>query len=155
MKTNLLVAMTGMTMLLAVAASHILAADAPAAAAVTYFDSKTVADSFAKSKTLLSTPGYKVMASRRVEPGQVEVHAYETDVFYIVEGGATFVTGGTVPDLKETSPGQSRGTSITGGEAHQLKQGDVIVIPAGIPHWFKEVNGPLLYFVVKPISASK
>src|SRR5262249_51292657 len=68
-----------------------------AAPSVTQFDSKTVADAFSKNKTLLSTPGYKVMASRRTEAGQVEVHAEETDVFYIVEGDATFITGGTVP----------------------------------------------------------
>jgi mannose-6-phosphate isomerase-like protein (cupin superfamily) len=77
-----------------------------------------MSDAFVKGKTLLATPGYKVMTSRRTEPGQVEVHADETDVFYIIEGDATFITGGTVVDPHEASPGQTRGTSINGGEAH-------------------------------------
>src|SRR5262245_39051416 len=92
-----------MVVLIAIA-SRAVAADASTSPAVTYFDSKAMTEAWVKGKTLLSAPGYKVMTSRRVEPGQVEVHAYETDVFYIVEGGATFVTGGTVVDLKETSP---------------------------------------------------
>ena len=42
-----------------------------------------------------------------------------------------------------------RGSSISGGEAHQLKKGDVIIVPVGVPHWFKEVSNPFLYYVVK------
>jgi pyruvate/2-oxoglutarate dehydrogenase complex dihydrolipoamide dehydrogenase (E3) component len=64
----------------------------------------------------------------------------------------TLVTGGTTVDPKETEPGQIRGTAIEGGESHELAAGDVVVIPNGVPHWFKEVRAPLLYFVVKPIA---
>ena len=50
---------------------------------------------------------------------------------------------------KVTSPGQWLGTDIQGGQVRQLTKGDVIVIPAGIPHWFKEVPRSVSYFVVK------
>ena len=54
-------------------------------------------------------------------------------------------------DAKTTGPEEVRGESIEGGEDHQLSKGDVIVIPAGTPHWFKSVQAPptFFYFVVK------
>ncbi len=121
-------------------------------APVTYIDSEKVSAAFAKGGPLIETPGYKVHAGRRQGPGLVELHARETDVFYVVDGTATFVTGGTMVDGKEVSPGQMRGTSITGGETHHLKKGDVIIVPNGTPHQFIETSNPFLYFIVKPIS---
>jgi quercetin dioxygenase-like cupin family protein len=50
---------------------------------------------------------------------------------------------------KNTGPSQYRGTGIKGGQTHQLKKGDVLVIPAGTPHWFKEAPQPVSYYVVK------
>jgi mannose-6-phosphate isomerase-like protein (cupin superfamily) len=123
------------------------------AAPATYVDSAKVAVAFDKGRTLVEAPGYKVMASRREKPGPVEIHTYETDVFYIVDGTAMFVTGGTCADAKVTEPGQLRGTKITGGVTHHLKKGDVIVVPAGLPHQFTEVSNPFLYLTVKPIKA--
>jgi glc operon protein GlcG len=138
---------------LAAAAVDAATTEAPkAASATSYFDHQKVADAFAQNAPLLEVPGYKVAASRRDAPGAAEVHLWETDVFYVVEGSATLVTGGTTVEAKETEPGQLRGTAIDGGEAHQLAAGDVVVIPGGTPHWFKDVQAPFLYFVVKPIS---
>jgi len=70
----------------------------------------------------------------------------------VLEGSATLVTGGTVVDPKVTEPGQVRGATIEGGETRRIAKGDVLVIPAGVPHWFRDVQGPLTYFVVKPIA---
>ena len=50
---------------------------------------------------------------------------------------------------RQTRPGQFVGTSVQGGETHKLTKGDVIVVPAGIPHWFKEVPKSVNYYVVK------
>jgi mannose-6-phosphate isomerase-like protein (cupin superfamily) len=121
-------------------------------APVTHIDSEKVAAAFAKGMPLIETPGYKVHAGRRERPGLVELHTQETDVIYVVDGTATFVTGGTMVDGKLVSPGQMRGTSITGGDTHHLKKGDVIVVPNGTPHQFTETSNPFLYFIVKPIS---
>jgi mannose-6-phosphate isomerase-like protein (cupin superfamily) len=126
-----------------------IAQTAPVAA--TYFDATKVAAMFEKGGTLFKTPDYKVMAGRRGTPGYVEIHTYETDVFYIVDGTATFVTGGACADAKVTEPGQLRGTAIAGGEIHHLKKGDVIIVPAGLPHQYTEVSNPFLYFIVKSI----
>jgi glc operon protein GlcG len=123
-----------------------------AAAEVSYFGRDSVKAAFARGESLLEVPGYKVNPSRRDSPGEAEVHLYETDVVYVVEGAATLVTGGTTVDPKETEPGQIRGSAIEGGETRELAAGDVVVIPNGVPHWFKAVQAPFLYFVVKPIA---
>ena len=52
---------------------------------------------------------------------------------------------------KNTKAGEWLGTDIQGGESHHLSKGDVIVIPAGVPHWFKEVPKSVSYFGVKVI----
>ena len=54
-------------------------------------------------------------------------------------------------DGKETQPNQIRGTSIDGGDTYRLKKGDSIVVPAGVPHWFKDIAQPISYFTVKVI----
>jgi glc operon protein GlcG len=123
------------------------------AVSTTLLDHERVAAAFAKGEPLLEVPGYKVHASRRDAPGVAEVHLFETDVFYVLEGEATLVTGGTVVDPAESEPGQIRGSAITGGVENHLAKGDVIVIPHHEPHWFKEVTAPFVYFVVKPIAA--
>lgn len=134
------------------AAARAFGVRAAVAQPVTQIDAARVAAAFAKGVPLIEVDGYKVHASRREGPGMAEVHDWETDVVYVLEGSATVVTGGTVVDPKVTEPGQVRGPVIQGGESRRIAKGDVVVIPAGVPHWFKEVEGPLTYFVVKPIA---
>jgi glc operon protein GlcG len=145
MKNFIAIALAGMF-------ASVTLSEPKAAAPVTYIDSEKVSATFTKGGPLLETPGYKVHAGRRQGPGLVELHTQETDVFYILDGTATFVTGGTMVDGKLVSPGQMRGTAITGGETHHLKKGDVIIVPNGTPHQFIETSNPFLYFIVKPIS---
>jgi mannose-6-phosphate isomerase-like protein (cupin superfamily) len=118
---------------------------------VMFFDHATVAATFAKSGPLVTAPDLIVQGSHRDVAGQVEVHDKETDVFYIVDGAATLVTGGKMVGGKITRPGQWLGTDITGGETHQITKGDIVVIPAGIPHWFKQVSPNVSYYVVKGV----
>jgi glc operon protein GlcG len=120
-------------------------------APVHFFDASTVLSSFSKGAVLFNGDGanYQVHTSRRVQPGQAEVHDRETDVIYVVDGQATFVTGGNAIELKNTAPDEFRGARIDGGETRTLQKGDVIIVPAGVPHWFKEVSGEFHYYVVK------
>ena len=122
-------------------------ADAPKAA--TYVGHDKVATALQKGGPLVNAPDLLVSGSHRDKAGQVEVHDKETDVIYMVEGEATFVTGGTGVDMKSNRPGQWLGSDIKGGETHHLTKGDVIVVPAGVPHWFKEVPNSVSYYVVK------
>jgi quercetin dioxygenase-like cupin family protein len=116
---------------------------------VTYVDHEKVTAALAKGGPLVTAQDLLVSGSHRDKAGQVEVHDKETDVIYVVEGEATFVTGGTMIGGKVTKAGQSLGTDIKGGDTHHLGKGDVIVVPAGVPHWFKEVPHSISYYVVK------
>ena len=122
----------------------------PPATAAIFIDSKKIAAAFMKGMPLLETAGYKVHASRRVEPGQAEIHTLDTDVIYVVDGSATLVTGGKAIDKKVIGPNEIRGSRIEGGEEHHITKGDAIIIPNGVPHQFTAVTGELHYFVCKP-----
>ncbi len=115
-----------------------------------HVDPAKVAAALAKGgPPLVTRPDLLVSGSHREAAGKVEVHDKETDVLYVVDGEATFVFGGKMEAGKVTSPGQWQGSDITGGETHHVVKGDVFVIPAGVPHWFKEVPKSISYFVVK------
>jgi uncharacterized protein GlcG (DUF336 family)/mannose-6-phosphate isomerase-like protein (cupin superfamily) len=103
--------------------------------------------------TLVTADEFRVNASRRETAGQAEVHARDTDIFYVLQGRATVVTGGEMIDAKDTGAGEMRGSGIRGGTSLQLAAGDVLTIPQGVPHWFKTVNTPFRYFVVKSVTA--
>jgi glc operon protein GlcG len=78
---------------------------------------------------LLDEGRFKLDAGRRTGPGEVELHEHAIDVMHVVKGTATVVTGGDTP--------------------HEIAEGDVLTIPAGVTHQFTAVSDPFLYFVVK------
>ena len=144
---------------LAVAGGVVLAAvlamgSSSGAGSTTYLPASEVAAAFAKGRPLLEVEGYKIHASRREGPGQAEVHARDTDIIYVLDGAATIVTGGTVVEPQTVAQDEVRGRQIDGGETRQLAKGDVLVVPGGVPHWFKTVQPPLLYYVVKVTAPS-
>jgi len=115
---------------------------------VTYVPHDTVTTTMAKGGSIINDKGLVVLAQRRLA-GEVEVHAKTNHVFIIVEGDATFVTGGTLVGAHETAPDQTRAPSVQGGETHHLTKGDVITIPAKTPHWFKEVpSQTIAYYAI-------
>lgn len=120
-----------------------------AAAEGHYLPADRVDLAFKAGKPLVETPEYKIHASRREASGAAEIHTRDTDIIYVLEGTATMVTGGSVVDGRNTAEDEIRGASIEGGQPQRLTRGDVLVVPRGQPHWFSEVRGPFLYYVVK------
>jgi glc operon protein GlcG len=118
-------------------------------AEATRFSSAQVAAKFETGGLLLDTPGYKVDAGRRTAPGEVEFHEHVADLMHVVQGRATVVTGGQMLDQRPVGPGEVRARAIEGGTSHDLAEGDVLVVPAGVPHQFVAVSDPFLYLVVK------
>ena len=94
---------------------------------------------------------YKVITRNRDGgPEAVDVHLLQSDIWYVLGGNATVVTGGTVVNAKTSQPNQIKGTAIDGGQAHHLSKGDVLIIPKGVPHWVKEVQqAPFFYMEFK------
>lgn len=92
---------------------------------------------------------YTMLAFRR-RSGGGELHQNFADIFYILDGHARVVTGGQLVDQKTTAPGEIRGKSVEGGTEQELRAGDVVHIPAGMPHQMLLKEGDsITYFVVK------
>jgi mannose-6-phosphate isomerase-like protein (cupin superfamily) len=116
-----------------------------------FFDHTKTAEAFAKATHLYDAPDFTVQGGHREVPGQVEVHDKETDIIYILDGAATFVAGGKMIDGAISRPGQWLGKDISGGEERHLVKGDMVLVPAGTPHWFKSVSPQVTYSVVKVV----
>jgi mannose-6-phosphate isomerase-like protein (cupin superfamily) len=102
------------------------------------------------SSKLNEYPGHYTMIALRHKDGGAEVHENYADFFFLVQGNATLLTGGTIENPKTVSPGEIRGTSVQNGTRTALSQGDVVHIPANTPHQMLVPKGStLIYFVVK------
>jgi mannose-6-phosphate isomerase-like protein (cupin superfamily) len=134
-------------------ASALGMAATPAFAEVTYLPQAKVDAALAGKASLYLHVDKDVIVEGcyRDKPGEPEVHEQLLDTFYITAGGATFVAGGKLEGGKAIGPGQIRGGKIVGGTTYHLVKGDVIVIPAGVPHQFAEVPASVSYYVVKPV----
>jgi mannose-6-phosphate isomerase-like protein (cupin superfamily) len=102
------------------------------------------------SETLADYGHYRTMLAHREVSGGAESHEKTADLFVVEEGEATLVVGGEIVDRKTTAPGEVRGTDIRGGEQHPLGAGDMVHIPAGVPHQvLLEPGHGITYLVVK------
>ncbi len=102
------------------------------------------------SETLVKYPHHYTMLAFRNRSGGGELHENFADVFYILDGRATVMTGGEVVEPKTTGPGETLGASVKGGSGQAVKAGDVVHIPAGMPHQMVLADGDTVtYFVIK------
>jgi mannose-6-phosphate isomerase-like protein (cupin superfamily) len=107
-----------------------VAADAAAGAAVTI------------------SPGIAVRRrSGAGEPQYAIIHSFSIEIYYIVEGTGTLVTGGVLemPLAPSTDPDIVRSKAIKDGLTRKVAKGDVIVVPPGTPHWFSAIDGTITY----------
>jgi len=88
---------------------------------------------------------------REAGPGFSEMHEASSDLYFIISGSASLVTGGTMVDPTENATGEFRGTGITGGTSRAIARGDIVHIPPGIPHHVIVGDGEdITYFLFKP-----
>jgi mannose-6-phosphate isomerase-like protein (cupin superfamily) len=86
----------------------------------------------------------------RDRDGKAEMHEQFGDVFVVLRGTATLVTGGTIASPTTTTPGETRGVSVQEGVRKKLQEGDIVHIPAGVPHQLLlDSGGSFTYYVVK------
>ncbi len=81
------------------------------------------------------------------EPQYAIIHPFSTEIYYIVEGTGTLVTGGALvmPLAPSTDPDVVRSKAIKDGMTRKVATGDVIVVPPGTPHWFSAIDGTITY----------
>ena len=84
-------------------------------------------------------------------PGSANLHQVNTtEIYYMVEGVATLVTGGTLTDPTDAPSGTGiRGSGIEGGVSRRVTKGDVIIIPGHTPHWFSELETDIEYLIIR------
>ena len=91
---------------------------------------------------IVTDPRYQANIVHRSRPAGAISHPDGSEIHYIIEGSGTMVTGGTFNRTGKT-------VTIDGGVSRRVAKGDTIVIPAGTPHWYKEVNGSITYLEVR------
>jgi mannose-6-phosphate isomerase-like protein (cupin superfamily) len=102
-------------------------------------------------------PGGKAAVAmlRRTKPEvSALIHDHVTETYYILSGSGTIVTGGSLgtpkpTDLTRVNAGMSQTGTRIGGDSKKVKPGDIIIIPAGTPHSFSELDGPISYLVYR------
>jgi mannose-6-phosphate isomerase-like protein (cupin superfamily) len=136
-----------------------IAADAPSAAQAHYVSSAELDRQVAttvKGVALNQIPtdlGSTVLIVRRDSAGEVELHWRMNDIFVVKSGRATVTLGGRIEHNHEIAPSEWRGGEIIGGTKHELSAGDLLLIPAGVPHQVVvPAGGTFTYFAIKTLA---
>ena len=98
--------------------------------------------------TVITKPTYNAIVLHREGSGQAEIHEKLSDFFIVRSGQAEILVGGKSIDAKPTAAGETRGTRVEGGTRYKLAPGDVIYIPAGVPHQVLIENGKEINAIV-------
>jgi mannose-6-phosphate isomerase-like protein (cupin superfamily) len=87
---------------------------------------------------------YNVSLEYRAAVANAAVHETEAELFYVVDGSATLVTGGKLRAETRTNAANLSGTGIDGGQSRHVAKGDFIMVPEGTPHWFSAIDGTVV-----------
>ena len=157
---------TALTLLLVTAVCRQAAAQAPADAMKTFISSSDVAALIAKAKSerkanqpivaqpLLKLAPYTASLEYRGSVGPAAVHEKEAEMFYVIDGSATLVTGGKLTEEKRTNAENLTGSGIEGGTPRPVAKGDFIIVPENTPHWFSAINDTVVlmsFHVPRPV----
>jgi mannose-6-phosphate isomerase-like protein (cupin superfamily) len=115
---------------------------------------KNVIDQPIKAADVLGGKASVAMLHRVKPEASALIHDHVTETYYILSGSGTIVTGGRLGDAKATdltrvNAGMSQTGTRIGGDSRRVKPGDIILIPAGTPHSFSALDGPISYLVYR------
>ena len=159
-----------LTLLEGAATAQQPAAPPPAQAIKTFASSADVAALIAKAKAerkenqptfaqpILSLAPYKANLEYRASVGPAAVHERDAELFYVIDGSGTMVTGGKLQSETRTNAENLSGTGIEGGTARSVAKGDFIIVPENTPHWFSAIDGTLILMslhVPRPAPATR
>ncbi|HTI66736.1 MAG TPA: cupin domain-containing protein [Caulobacteraceae bacterium] len=154
----------GVVALLAMAATAV--AQAPPAAPAppplkTFAGSAEIAAMIAKAKSqqkpdvptivmpIVGLLPYVANLEYRTGVGPATTHEIQAEIFYVLDGSGTLVTGGKLAGETRTNPENLRGVGIDGGVSRTVVKGDMVIVPENTPHWFNKFNGPLVLISLK------
>jgi|SRR5271166_1307996 len=96
------------------------------------------------AQRILQLAPYNVNLEYRTSVGPASIHEKEAELFFVIDGSATLVTGGKLTEEKRTNPENLSGNGIEGGESRQIAKGDYIIVPENTAHWFSKIDGTLI-----------
>jgi mannose-6-phosphate isomerase-like protein (cupin superfamily) len=96
------------------------------------------------AENILALAPYNANLEYRTAVGPSALHKHEAELFYVLEGTGTIVTGGKLVNEKPTDAENLNGTAIEGGTSRPVAKGDLILVPENTPHWYSKVNGTLI-----------
>lgn len=142
-----------MTMQQAVAPGNVVTWDQAAETLKKAIATNTI-DTLMQGRDVLGGKAGVAMLHRDKPEGTSLVHDQATEIYYILEGSGTIVTGGSITDPKPTDltrlgAGMSHMGQRVGGEERKVKPKDMIIVPAGTPHAFSQLDGPISYLVFR------
>lgn len=108
------------------------------------------------AERILHLDPYNASLEYRAAVGPAAVHEKEAEMFYVIDGGATMITGGKLVNEKRTNAENLSGTAIEGGNSRSVAKGDFIIVAEKTPHWFSAINGTLVLMslhVPRPLPA--
>ena len=129
---------------------------APPATSRTMVSASDVVAMIAKAKTdrkdnqallaqsMIQLAPYNVSLEYRAAVANAALHETEAELFYVVDGSATLVTGGTLTNETRTNAANLTGSGIEGGVSRHVAKGDFIMVPEGTPHWFSAIDGTVV-----------
>ena len=109
------------------------------------------------TERILQLAPYNANLEYRASVGPAAVHETEAEVFYVIDGSATMITGGKLVNETRTNAANLSGTAIEGGASRPVAKGDFIVVPENTPHWFSAINGSIVLMtlhVPRPVAAA-
>lgn len=134
----------------------------------TYTSAAEITSLIAKSKSerkgdqpivtqrILQLAPYGANLEYRGAVGPAAIHEKEAEMFYVIDGSATLMTGGKLVKESRTNPENLTGTGIEGGNSQEVSKGDFVIVPENTPHWFSKINGTIVLMsihVPRPVPA--
>lgn len=96
------------------------------------------------AQRILQLAPYNVNLEYRTSVGPASIHEKEAELFFVIDGSATMVTGGKLTEEKRTNPENLSGAGIEGGESRHIAKGDYIIVPENTAHWFSKIDSTLI-----------
>jgi mannose-6-phosphate isomerase-like protein (cupin superfamily) len=109
------------------------------------------------AERILQLAPYNANLEYRAAVGPAAVHEKDAEIFYVIDGSATMMTGGKLVNEKRTNADNLGGTAIEGGSSRAIAKGDFIIVPENTAHWFSAINGTLVLMslhVPRPVPAA-
>jgi mannose-6-phosphate isomerase-like protein (cupin superfamily) len=100
------------------------------------------------AQRILQLAPYNVNLEYRMSVGPASIHEKEAELFFVIDGAATLVTGGKLTEEKRTNAENLSGAGIEGGESRHIAKGDYIIVPENTAHWFGKIDSTLILMSV-------